>query len=374
MSHAPAVKDRSIDALKGIAILGVVTCHAVGGGLPGVLGPLGSMGQNGVQLFFLISGYLTWQSLERQSGSEGRPGLRGGLRWSARHIGQLIPIFYLAIFCTLFFQGWNNRYWMGSSVSHVTAGNLLAHLTMVFGLFPQYSNALLSLEWYLGALVLFYLFAPFLYRLITTPGRALLFFLLAILQANLLPALLPNPLPETDAYVWQAYIGNLSFVPQLPVLAAGILLYLAMPALRRNRHDRLLGYALLACALVLLAGQMQGANHILYLPDAVLFAAAFALLFTSQQVAPCPVLVNPVFVFYGQISLPVYLFHIILLDYYDGYVPAVFGAPGDLFLKLAVLFGLTAALGAVLTRLYQPLVLRACRSGLALVRRALHRG
>ena len=62
----------------------------------------------------------------------------------------------------------------------------------------------------------FYLLAPFLYRLITTPGRALLFFLLAVLQANLLPALLPNPLPETDAYVWQAYIGNLSFVPQLP--------------------------------------------------------------------------------------------------------------------------------------------------------------
>ena len=44
MSHAPAVKDRSIDALKGIAILGVVTCHAVGGGLPGVLGAAGQHG------------------------------------------------------------------------------------------------------------------------------------------------------------------------------------------------------------------------------------------------------------------------------------------------------------------------------------------
>lgn len=359
-STAPA-KDRSIDALKGLAILGVVTCHAVGGGLPGILGPLGKMGQNGVQLFFLISGYLCWKSLERSAGPGHRLGVRGAVRWIARHLVQLMPIFYLAIFCTLYFQGWNNRYWMGSTVSGVTAGDLLAHVTLLFGLFPQYSNALLSLEWYLGALVLFYLLAPLLYRLITTPGRALVFFLLAVGLANLLPAVLPNPLPEADAYVWQAYISNLSLVPQLPVLAAGILLTYLVPVLLRHRGDWLLGYGLLAAALILLAGQMLGENHILYLSDAVLFAAAFALLFVSQQIAPCPVLVNPLFVFFGRISLPVYLFHIILLDYYDGYMPAVFGGTGDQFLKLGIIFVLTAVLGLLLNRVYQPLVMRAVR-------------
>ena len=358
MSHLPIPeKDRSIDALKGIAILGVVACHAVGGALPGIWGPLVSMGQNGVQLFFLISGYLCWQSLDRQAGGCRRPSLADSLRWIGRHIGQLLPLFYLALFCTLFFQGWNNRYWMGPSVPRVTVGNLLAHICMVFGLFPQYSNALLSLEWYLGALVLFYLLAPLLYRWITTPGRALAFFLLACILAELLPSILRCPLPESDAYVWQAYIGNLSLIPQLPVLAAGVLLSYLTP-LFKHSGDRLLSYGLLVCALVLLAGQMQGGNHILYCPAAVLFAFAFALLFLSQQAAPCPLLVNPLFTFYGRISLPVYLFHIILLDYYDGYMPSVFGGTGDLLLKLAVVFAVSSVLGVFLARVYQPLVLR----------------
>ena len=45
-----------IDALKGIAICGVVMIHSGGSNMPSYLGAIGAVGKNGVQLFFLISG------------------------------------------------------------------------------------------------------------------------------------------------------------------------------------------------------------------------------------------------------------------------------------------------------------------------------
>ena len=52
-----------IDALKGLAIIGVTMVHTGGSGLPGVLGNIGSSGARGVQMFFIISAMLTFTSL-----------------------------------------------------------------------------------------------------------------------------------------------------------------------------------------------------------------------------------------------------------------------------------------------------------------------
>ena len=52
-----------IDALKGLAILGVTMAHTGGSSLPGIFGRIGSSGARGVQLFFLISGMLAFSSL-----------------------------------------------------------------------------------------------------------------------------------------------------------------------------------------------------------------------------------------------------------------------------------------------------------------------
>lgn len=54
-----------IDSLKGIAICGIVMVHNSASSLPGLFGKIENTGKNGVQLFFLLSAYLTFVSLER---------------------------------------------------------------------------------------------------------------------------------------------------------------------------------------------------------------------------------------------------------------------------------------------------------------------
>lgn len=54
-----------IDSLKGIAICGIIMIHSGGADLPSLFGKIGNIGKNGVQLFFLISAYLSFISLER---------------------------------------------------------------------------------------------------------------------------------------------------------------------------------------------------------------------------------------------------------------------------------------------------------------------
>ena len=51
-----------IDGLKGVAILGVILIHCGGASLPFPLSNVGDAGKYGVQLFFLISGYLAFLS------------------------------------------------------------------------------------------------------------------------------------------------------------------------------------------------------------------------------------------------------------------------------------------------------------------------
>lgn len=52
-----------LDSLKGWGILAVIMVHSGAAGLPGVMGRIGEAGARGVQLFFLISAFLTWGSL-----------------------------------------------------------------------------------------------------------------------------------------------------------------------------------------------------------------------------------------------------------------------------------------------------------------------
>lgn len=56
-----------IDSLKGIAILGVIMIHCGGSHLPDPLGIVGRFGGAGVELFFVISAFLSYQSLEKVS-------------------------------------------------------------------------------------------------------------------------------------------------------------------------------------------------------------------------------------------------------------------------------------------------------------------
>ena len=156
-----------IDSMKGIAMCGVIMIHSGGADLPSILGRVGNIGRNGVQVFFLLSAYLTFVSLhkifERSARicSDRMYHKSIIFAWWRKKFIKLIPLYYLMIIICSVFEGGSN-YWLGSE-GGISFFNILSHVFFIHGLFPHYTDSIIAVEWYLGVLAIFYLLAPMLY-------------------------------------------------------------------------------------------------------------------------------------------------------------------------------------------------------------------
>jgi peptidoglycan/LPS O-acetylase OafA/YrhL len=153
----PQKRLRSIDALRGIAALGVVVYHAVEQGekvLPGdamrypvrVLQFVSSFGYVGVFLFFVISGFcihLTW-ARARANGEE-RPKIPFVAFWK-RRLRRLYPpyIIALALFLCL------TAATIGISVTHFFVYDVVLHLLMLHNLDPKTCYSINGVFWTLA--------------------------------------------------------------------------------------------------------------------------------------------------------------------------------------------------------------------------------
>ena len=171
-----------LDALRGIAVLGVVVEHLTylvfGSVRAYVITPWFDVGKFGVMVFFLVSGYIIPASLER----------RGDLRrfWTGRAF-RLYPLLIVAmtaigLFCALGLASLEGR------VNGDWPAMVLAHLTMlqdVLGV-PNFLNVL----WTLSYEMLFYLLVTALYvtgQHRRTGALAVAFAVAAVVAAPVLP-------------------------------------------------------------------------------------------------------------------------------------------------------------------------------------------
>ncbi|HVC81444.1 MAG TPA: acyltransferase [Chloroflexota bacterium] len=154
-----------LDALRGIAILGVLMTH--------VVNSLGMMGNNlplinlditqflntgglGVQLFFLLSGFLlTTTETRRYAGGTGSLGT-----FARRRFLRLAPTYYLALTLALLFALWNHDYHPALNPGL----DLAVYLTFLHGLTLQTHSNLDPVYWSLTCEVVFYAALPFVLR------------------------------------------------------------------------------------------------------------------------------------------------------------------------------------------------------------------
>lgn len=342
-----------IDALKGIAICGIVMVHSGGGNLPSVLGTIGSMGSKCVQLFFVISAYLAYVSLDHNFNNRTTEiSLSAVKDWWLKKFMRLIPLYYIAIALYTIFADGSNA-WLGSE-GHITVKNVLAHLFFVHGFVPHYTDSIIGVEWYLGVLAIFYICVPLIYKYIDSFEKAFALFVIGTFGCSFLNNYGYAHIPAVeDSYVYSSYFGTYWFFAQLPTLLFGILLYFVITgeALKNIRNKKLLSYALLLASVIMLAGQAYNKNVLFRMSLYTLYGFWFGGIVLSQVLWKCPILDNRFFRMLGKYSYPIYLFHYILLNWYGKIVTVQTGyAMVDWGIKYVIVMTISFGVSYVLTR------------------------
>jgi peptidoglycan/LPS O-acetylase OafA/YrhL len=296
-----------IDALRGLAALAVVLFHAREGHhldaldtvLPRFVSAVVGHGDLGVQVFFVLSGFVIAHSMSRHQVTLGFVG-----RFMLRRSIRLDPPYWASMVLAVIFGVLSARFVAGKSYALPAAGDVLAHVLYLQDLLGV--KPLNTIYWTLCLEIQFYVVFSLLMLLVTrlrrwlSPERAFYAVLLpAAIAADLWPPhARPFGVPGTFLPHWHLFIAGVlvwwSATRPTDRLAAGIAianlaLLLALAAVR-SELAMLVGVA--AAALILVAGlrhklavwlsarplQWLGAiSYSLYLTHNAITGAAFRL-------------------------------------------------------------------------------------------------
>jgi peptidoglycan/LPS O-acetylase OafA/YrhL len=233
----------AIDALRGIAAMGVVLVHAARlfPRLPWRAAQLAGLGLHGVQLFFMVSAVtlaLSWQARAPREASPARA-------FFIRRFFRIAPMFWAAGAAYLAMDAFVAPFWKNGTVD-----GLSIFLTAIFcyGWLPATINSVVPGGWSIADEMMFYLAFPALITMVVNLRRALFFFGIAVLvalTANQLAPILYDPRGAFFLQFVYFWLPN-----QLPVFALGFVTFHLIPWARaagERRADLLLviGIALL---------------------------------------------------------------------------------------------------------------------------------
>lgn len=317
-----------LDSLKGIAIIAVTLIHVDGRGLPGILGMIAGEGARGVQMFFVISAILAYDSLERffKQGIH----LKKIGSWLLSKYFRLFPMFYLAISISMITKSWDN-YWLGSE-GYVTGKNIVSHIFFLHGFFPHYTDSILGVEWYLGVLVIFYFITPFLFCIVNSLEKAIILLLSVQLVVPWINYKISTFFPITsDGYIYNTFTYTFGPLANLYVYCLGIVLYFLLKELKNinftARKKRTYSYILLLFAIIMIWGQINGNNSLFRLSHYDMFGVWFCIIIISQSLYSCCLIDNAFFRLCGKYSYGIYLFQFIAIRFYERYIHIDFGNP-----------------------------------------------
>ncbi len=300
-ASAAAGRLPALDGLRGAAVLLVLAAHFLSGTLfTGAFGILSySFGPAGVLLFFLLSGYLIFRNLQRQSLPV----------FLARRLFKLLPAYWLNLLVIAALG------LLLPDAPRFTARAYAANFVMLPDLLRQ--DLVNGGYWTLIIEIKFYLLAALQFRLLG--NRHVLAVPAAILAANL--------------GFWLLHGRGSVLLSYLPVFYLGIELYRAEAASwARPALLRLAGATGAVAASMLLFVDYSRLAAALYIPPLVL-AFAWAL---RRRWA------SPVLSFFGRISYSLYLYHTVLgyalLRALQGAMPVAAQLVAALALSIAVAY------------------------------------
>ena len=304
---------RFLDALKGIAIFGTVLVHATDSfraELPRLFGNLTYEGARGVQIFFIISAFLTFRSLKRHQ--EELHGVSGYLKWVVRRYVRLAPLFWVLLISQIALYGWDH--YINSTEDFI---GLLSAIFLLHGLSVRYHVWFWGPGWYIGTLFLFELIAPYLAKKIKNLHAAVCFFVASLALGYGISRFLELHISELSFFQNDPTLAAtflFDWLPfQLPVLSLGIILYFLLKKLQGSAlWNRKVAYELLFVSLTVVAVLVDVAPY--YGATIYGFSVAFLGILVSQAIHPCCILVNPLWEALGRRSYGIYITHCVVLE------------------------------------------------------------
>ena len=152
-----------LDALRAVAILGVVMMHS---GLAEYAGPTLWLfmisGARGVQLFFVISGFAmmyAWHAQKNPSATA----------FFIRRFCRIAPMYYVGIVGTLVFFGYSARYWAPDGIGPT---DIVVNLSFLHAWFPNAMSSVVAGGWSIGDEMMFYLLVPLIVTRVRGPVGA----------------------------------------------------------------------------------------------------------------------------------------------------------------------------------------------------------
>jgi peptidoglycan/LPS O-acetylase OafA/YrhL len=300
---------RYIDALRGIAIAGVMIAHSSSiTGVSGFLRWLTNMGGMGVQLFFVISAFTIFYSLSKSFGSPTQK-----RDFFIRRLFRIIPMYWLGIILYTAVYGLATRGFRdGPELWHYPF-----HIFLVNVLHPATSSSVVPGGWSISCEVLFYMIAPILFLYLKTNKRVGIFMFISIVAIPIANYFLKQYATEHAFSGYEIGVINNFFYRWLPSQLAcfgfGILFYRAYVSGTYKQYTSNIYVNLALISFVSFCFLLLPLRF--YLPQTQhIFACLFAILALLLSVHPWKLFVNAFTVFLGKISFSCYLIHFLVIN------------------------------------------------------------
>ena len=216
-------RENCIDVLKGMAMLAVVLIHFNNGwhSPSTFLSRVSAVGARCPQMFFIISAYLTWTSLDRHPMSY--------ISFLKKRYSRMAPLFYVAVVVAVLIPNFR--------LFDISIGNYVSHAFFVNGLNPLWYNSIIGVEWYVADLALFYILTPALRKIITGLKSGVVFFCLSIALSSASLIFANRIFAEQIAkdVRFEMYFHTGVILHQLPVMTIGVILYYIVKDIRGGR-------------------------------------------------------------------------------------------------------------------------------------------
>lgn len=309
--HEKELDRESIDALKGIGILAVILIHYGLRASNELISRIVSSGSRGVQLLFVVNGFLIFTSLSKIELNQ-----KNIIMWLKHKFLRLIPLYWFFTILYLIIFGTEGGYWTGS-LPKISWTNIMANLLFIHGFNPYYINAINS-NWFMADLAIFYVLSPLLFKFINSIERAVIvLFSIVPIEFVIRNAVINLNIME-DQYIWSNYVYTFNFLAQFPIMLLGIMAYYVY---RKVEEDNLISHKKLFSTVCLIFLVIPLYSLIMYNGNFEIystffpFGVIFMLVLISQLIYPIKLIKNPIFSIFGKHSFGIYLSHYFVLRF-----------------------------------------------------------